>query len=95
MRTKEQESYIKAYQATYEFYKEHGVVPKCQRLDNETSAALENYFKHEAKVDFQYVPPHSHRRNKAERAIRTMKNHLISTFSSANAQCPLYLWDVL
>ena len=38
MRTKEQESYIKAYQATYEFYKEHGVVPKCQRMDNETSA---------------------------------------------------------
>jgi hypothetical protein len=93
MKNKDQDSYIKAYRETYDFYKQYGVIPACQRLDNETSAALVLFFRDEVKVDFQYVPPASHRRNKAERAMRTMKNHLIATFASANPECPLYLWD--
>ena len=52
-----------------------------------------NLFSEELQVDFQYVPPNSHRRNKAERAMRTMKNHLISTYATAHDNCPLFLWD--
>jgi hypothetical protein len=93
MKSKEQDSYLRAYRETYAFYKSKDIIPKCQRLDNETSTALETFFREEAKVDFQYVPPKSHRRNKAERAMRTMKNHLIATYASADANCPLFLWD--
>ena len=93
MKTKEQESYLRAYRETYAFYKALGITPLCQRLDNETSVALEKFFQDEVKVDFQYVPPQSHRRNKAERAMRTMKNHLLSTFATAHENCPLFLWD--
>ena len=34
--------------------------------------------KHE-NISFQYVPPRSHRRNTAERSIRTFKNHFVAT----------------
>jgi hypothetical protein len=93
MPSREKESYIEAYRKTYQILGGKGHKPNCQKLDNETSQALEDFFANEVKVDWQYVPPSSHRRNKAERAIRTFKNHFISTMASANANFPLYLWD--
>ena len=44
-------------------------------------------------IDFQLAPPHTHRRNAAERAIRTFKNHLIAGLCSLDPDCPLGLWD--
>ena len=41
---------------------------------------------------FQLVPPHIHRRNSAERAIRTFKEHFISGLSSTHKDLPLHLW---
>jgi hypothetical protein len=49
----------------------------------------------ESNIDFQLTPPHVHRRNAAERAIRTFKNHFISGFSSINTNFPLNLWEKL
>ena len=37
----------------------------------------------------QYVPPHSHRANRAERAIRTAKKHIVSMLSGAAPDFPL------
>jgi hypothetical protein len=54
-----------------------GLRPQLQRLDNEASTILKQYLVDEA-IQFQLVPPHIHRRNAAERAIRTFKNYLIS-----------------
>ena len=45
--------------------------------------------------DYQLVPPGNHRRNAAERAIRTFKNHLIAGLSTADPNFPLNLWDRL
>jgi len=50
---------------------------------------------HEQQVDFQLVPPHMHRRNAAERAIRTFKSHFIAGLCSTDPQFPLLLWDRL
>ena len=47
-----------------------GRKPKLHRLDNEASEALKNNM-HEKQISFQLVPPGIHRRNPAERAIRT------------------------
>ena len=58
----------------------------------ETSTKLENFL-NEKDITPQYVPPGTHRANKAERAIRTARNHLISTLSSAYASFPMDLWD--
>ena len=49
----------------------------------------------EKEVDFQLTPTHSHRRNAAERAIRTFKNHFIAILCGADPDFPLMLWDKL
>lgn len=47
------------------------------------------------KVDYQLVPPHIHRRNAAERAIRTFKNHFLACLATADATFPVVKWDRL
>ena len=47
------------------------------------------------EVDFQLVPPHSHRRNLAERAIQTFKNHFKAGMATCNPNFPLSQWDCL
>lgn len=71
-----------------------GLRPQLQRLDNECSLALKDFMREE-KVDYQLVPPHVHRRNAAERAIRTFKNHFIAGLCSTDKNFPLHLWDRL
>ena len=41
------------------------------------------------------VPPSIHRRNKAERAVRTWKNHFTATLAGVNPDFPLAAWDKL
>ena len=69
---------VDAYHCGHVFFKSKGFHPKFERLDNETSKELQDYMKAE-NISFQYVAPHSKRRNAAERAIRTFKNHFVST----------------
>ena len=45
------------------------------------------------KIDFQRVPPHQHRRNAAEKAIRTAKNHLLSGLATCDPDYPIEEWD--
>jgi hypothetical protein len=46
-------------------------------------------------IAYQLVPPHCHRRNAAERAIRTFKEHFVAGLSSVDPSFPLHLWDRL
>ena len=71
-----------------------GIRPKLQRLDNECSELLKDFLEEE-EIDFQLSPPGMHRRNSAERAIRTFKNHFIAGLSSTDPKFPLGLWDYL
>ena len=86
-------SLIAAYKSTFDHYRRAGHTPKYQRLDNETSTALERFFVDEAKVEFELCPPYNHRTNPAEIRIRTWKNHLISGLSTSDPQFPLAAWD--
>ena len=47
-----------------------GFKPTTHWLDNEISESIK-IFDRNKSVAFQMVPPHMHRRNEAERAIRT------------------------
>ena len=67
-----------------------GLKPKFQRLDNECSKILKDFLTQEG-IDFQLAPPNSHRRNAAERAIRTFKNHFIAILMGADKDFPLHL----
>jgi hypothetical protein len=71
-----------------------GLRPQLQRLDNECSEALKSFLRDET-IDFQLVPPYIHRRNAAERAIRTFQNHFIAGLCSVDKNFPLHLWDKL
>jgi hypothetical protein len=46
-------------------------------------------------VEYQLVPPRCHRRNAAERAIRTFKEHFMAGLSSIDPTFPLHLWNRL
>ena len=83
---------LKSYKTIHQRLVRGGCRPILQRLDNECSQALKDYMKDE-EVDFQLVPPHDHRRNAAERAIRTAKNHLVAGWCSTDSNFPMYLWD--
>ena len=71
-----------------------GLKPSLFFLDNECPQVLKDHFDHE-HIDYQLVPPVQHRRNAAERAIRTWKNHFIAILAAADDGFPLHLWDRL
>jgi hypothetical protein len=63
-------------------------------MDNEASAALKKYFT-ENYMTYQLVPHHCHRRNAAERAIRTFKEQFVAGLSLVDPDFPMHLWDRL
>ena len=89
--SREAPSYVKAYRATIEFFRERGHVFSVARLDNETSSLLEKFFKVEAKLPFQFISAGTHRANKAERAIQSFKNHFIAGLASIDTAFP---WSI-
>jgi Reverse transcriptase (RNA-dependent DNA polymerase) len=85
---------LAAYKVLHQQLLSRGMRPKVQLLDNECSAELKSYLQSQ-QIDYQLAPPHVHRRNAAERAIRTFKNHFIAGLCSLDPRFPLHLWDRL
>jgi len=92
MKSRSAQEYVRAFSAALDFFSNHGSSFHSLQMDNETSEDIEATCR-TAKIAIQYVPPHVHRANRAERAIRTFKNHLIATLAGAHPSFPLYLWD--
>ena len=84
----------KAYEEIHNLLTSRGFRSKYQRLDNEISAIFKAFLT-EVGVDYELTPAGSHRRNIAERAIRTWKNHYIDILCSTDESFPLKLWDRL
>jgi hypothetical protein len=55
---------------------------------------LKNFFTANI-IAYQLVPPHCHRRNAAELAIMTFKEHFVAGLSSVDPSFPMNLWDRL
>ena len=68
-----------------------GIVPKHQILDNQASTAYKTAIE-TSKMTYQLVPPNDHRRNMAEKAIQTFKNHFVSVLSGCAPTMPMHLW---
>lgn len=68
--------------------------PDIHIMDNECSNDIKQAFK-QHNITYQLVPPHMHRRNAAERAIRTFKNHFIAGLATCDPEFPLRAWDLL
>jgi hypothetical protein len=69
-----------------------GLKPKLMKLDNKASKLLKDYI-YKQEIAFQLVPPYIHRRNSAERAIISFKDHLIAGLCSTDKAFPMHLWD--
>ena len=67
------------------------VRPKTHVLDNEASEAFKKEIRKNCKI--RLVPPDNHRRNLAERAIQTFKNHFKSVIAGVDESFPMRLWD--
>ena len=80
-----------AYQKLHSLLTNRGLRPHLHILDNECPNVLKHFMR-EVNEKFQLVPPHIHRRNSAERAIRTFKEHFIAGLSSTHKDFPLHLW---
>ena len=85
---------LQAYQKIIKFLTVRGYKPTTHWLDNEASAIMKEYDTEE-KIKYQLAPPYTHRRNAAERAIRTWKNHFIAALCTVDEKFPLHLWDRL
>jgi hypothetical protein len=94
MKSRSALEWVNAYDSVHQERTVKGFKPKLQTLDNEASAALKN-FSTVNDIAYQLVPPHCHRRNAAERAIRTFKEHFVAGISSVEPSFPMHLWDRL
>ena len=72
----------------------NGHIVKKYILDNECSEDLKAAL-NKQKLTYELAPPHMHRRNAAERAIRTFKNHFLAGLASCPPDFPISEWDRL
>ena len=94
MRDSTDASLIAAYKTLWKRLTYSGkVTPTMHILDNEASDAFKQEISKNCK--YQLVPPDTHRRNLAERAIQTFKSHFIAILSGLDESFPMPLWDCL
>jgi hypothetical protein len=94
MKSRSASEWVKAYDSVHQELTVKCFKPKLQTMDNEASTALKNFFIVN-DIAYQLVPPHCHRRNASERAIRTFKEHFVAGLSSVDPSFPMHLWDRL
>jgi hypothetical protein len=80
MKSRSASEWVKAYDHIHQELTGKVFKPKLQTLDNKASAALKHFFTTN-DAEYQLLPPYCHRRNAAERAIRTFKEYCVSGLS--------------
>ncbi len=60
------------------FFRKHEIILETLRMDNQRSLDLQEKAE-KLKLTIEYISPEVKRPNRAERAIRTAKNHIIAT----------------
>lgn len=83
-----------AWEKTNTLLKNRDEQPLLYILDNTNFQDFQKAFL-KNKAEFQLVPSLIYRRNKAERAIRTFKNHFLAGLPSCNQSFPFAEWNCL
>jgi hypothetical protein len=94
MKNRTEGEMIKTHRILLQRLKACGIKPKHQILDNEVSAAYKLEIQNNG-MTYQLVPPNNHRRNIAEKAIQTFKDHFVAILSGVDNSFPMHLWDRL
>ena len=92
VRSRQAKELAKVWEKHHNFFLQAGAAPNHYIFDNEFSTDLHNALQ-KFKVSYQKVPPHIYRRNAAERAIRTFKNHFLAGLASVDPKFPIEQWD--
>ena len=74
---------------------DHQLRVHLQILDNESSAEYKWVIKEKCKIDYQFVPPNTHRSNTAKISIPIFKAHFISVLAYVSPDFLNNLWDIL
>lgn len=85
---------LETVQQIFKEIEENGLHPRLNVTDNQAVRPLKAFLKTK-ECKWQFVEPHNHRVNAAERAIQTFKNHLISGMCCTDSKWPLQLWHQL
>ena len=91
MKNRTEGEMITAYQKMVDRMELAGLGLKHHRLDNECSENFKKCIRRN-NMTWELVPPDCHRRNMAERAIQTFKNHFVAILSGVDDRFPLSLW---
>jgi hypothetical protein len=91
MKNKSETEHLRAFNFLHNYLLDRRFAPNHMRLDNEASASFKSNLRQKG-IDYQLVPPHNHRRNSAERAIQTFKNHFVAILCGTDKLFPLHLW---
>ena len=94
IKNRQAESITSAWKTIVAKLERQGIQPTLFIMDNEASADLKSAMT-AANYIFQLVPPENHRKNAAERAIQTFKNHFLAGIASLPQDFPLSEWDHL
>jgi hypothetical protein len=81
-----------AFKEAILFWRQHGITIDTVRMDNQCSAAVKAMAV-TMNVRLGFVPPNDKSPNRAERAIRTAKNHLIAARAGFHKDCPTIYLD--
>ena len=81
----------KVYEKLHKTFTSRGLHTQLHIIDNECSNLFKNFM---TKFDenFQFMYPHLHQQNAAERVIQTFKNQFIAGISSVNKDLPVHIW---
>ena len=88
-------AYMDAFRAAFLIFQHAGALPPLMRVDNEIALDLTTALKARFNISCERAPPNQHRTLRAERAIRTFKNHFISGLSTCDPQFPMVAHDLL
>ena len=81
-----------AFREAILFWREKGIIIDTVRMDNQCSTAVRTMAA-TLNVTLGFVPPHDKSPNRAERAIRTGKYHLIAARAGFHRDCPTIYLD--
>ena len=88
--TRKKEHILAAFQKIVKRLILKGLKPQLHKLDNEVSHLMKNYMESQ-QIKYELTPTDLHRRNLAECAIQTFKNHFIAGLCSTHPDFPLNL----
>ena len=86
---------IRAYNSIIQKLADRGHHVDVQILDNEVSTEFKKTVMKDWGASYQLVPLNAHRRNIAERAIRTFKAHFLEILAGVDPEFPKFMWDNL